>query len=237
MNNVYTFVSCSGAKYASACSMRPYMGISERKEREREEMRGKILQAAAFLFVRDGFEKTTIRSIAAHIEYSPGTIYLYFKDKAEIMSALFGTLFKDFAQKLRDVSSHADPKHAVLEVGLNYLDFALANPMHYELMFMMDHRQRGAEPAQEPDASDCDSPAGLAADEGFNYLMQSLQAAQQAGRNLRFDLHTSTLTAWAGVHGVVSLYLRGFLDAYPEELRKQVMRNTIQSLEGAIFQD
>ena len=52
------------------------MGISERKEREKQEMRRKILDAAFEMFVEVGYERTSIRAIAEKIEYSPATIYL-----------------------------------------------------------------------------------------------------------------------------------------------------------------
>ena len=57
------------------------MGVKERKERDREEMRETILKSAHQLFVDKGFEDVSIRNIAEAIEYSPATIYLYFKDK------------------------------------------------------------------------------------------------------------------------------------------------------------
>ena len=61
------------------------MGVADRKEREKTEMQKRILDAARVLFLEKGFEKTSIRNIADLIEYSPGTIYLYFKDKNEIL--------------------------------------------------------------------------------------------------------------------------------------------------------
>ena len=64
------------------------MTISTRKERQKEELRGKILQAAKELFMKKGFEDTSIRNIAEKIEYSPTTIYLYFKDKDDIFCEL-----------------------------------------------------------------------------------------------------------------------------------------------------
>ena len=60
------------------------MTITTRKERQKEELKGKILQAAKELFMEKGFEDTSIRNIAEKIEYSPTTIYLYFKDKDDI---------------------------------------------------------------------------------------------------------------------------------------------------------
>lgn len=57
------------------------MGILERKEKQREEIRKMILEASMQLFVKEGFENVSIRKIADLIEYSPTTLYIYFKDK------------------------------------------------------------------------------------------------------------------------------------------------------------
>lgn len=61
------------------------MGIKERREREKEELRQKILDAAIELIARDGHEALTIRKLASRIEYSPRTIYLYFADKEALL--------------------------------------------------------------------------------------------------------------------------------------------------------
>ena len=57
------------------------MGINERRERERKEVRKKILEAARGLFVAEGYDAVTMRRIAETIEYSPTAIYVHFKDK------------------------------------------------------------------------------------------------------------------------------------------------------------
>jgi AcrR family transcriptional regulator len=54
------------------------MGITERREREREEIRSKILDAARELFATEGYDRVTMRRIADAIEYSPTTIYNHF---------------------------------------------------------------------------------------------------------------------------------------------------------------
>ena len=51
-------------------------------------MKKLIIDAALRMFVEDGYEKTSIRNIADKIEYSPGTIYLYYKDKDELLYAV-----------------------------------------------------------------------------------------------------------------------------------------------------
>src|SRR5215472_17912678 len=64
------------------------MGVAERKAREKRKLRQQILDAARELFVREGYESVSMRKIAAKIEYSPGSIYTYFKDKGEILDCL-----------------------------------------------------------------------------------------------------------------------------------------------------
>jgi AcrR family transcriptional regulator len=64
------------------------MGIQERKERERERRRQQIIVAAKRVFSDKGFSKATMEDIAKEAELSPGTLYLYFKNKDELYASL-----------------------------------------------------------------------------------------------------------------------------------------------------
>ena len=64
------------------------MGIQERKTRERERRRQKIIVAAKKVFSQKGFNKATMDDIAGEAELSPGTLYLYFKNKEELYASL-----------------------------------------------------------------------------------------------------------------------------------------------------
>jgi AcrR family transcriptional regulator len=64
------------------------MGIQERKERERERRRQQIMVAAKRVFAARGFSRSTMEDIAAEAELSPGTLYLYFKNKDELYASL-----------------------------------------------------------------------------------------------------------------------------------------------------
>jgi AcrR family transcriptional regulator len=64
------------------------MGIRERKERERERRRQQIMVAAKRVFTEKGFSKATMEDIAKEAELSPGTLYLYFKNKDELYASL-----------------------------------------------------------------------------------------------------------------------------------------------------
>ena len=64
------------------------MGIKERKEREKERRRQQIMVAARRVFSNKSFNKATMEDIAREAELSPGTIYLYFKNKEELFASL-----------------------------------------------------------------------------------------------------------------------------------------------------
>ena len=64
------------------------MGIKERKQREKERRRQQIIIAAKRVFSEKGFAKATIDDIASEAELSPGTLYLYFKNKEELYASL-----------------------------------------------------------------------------------------------------------------------------------------------------
>ena len=61
------------------------MGISDRKKREKEQRKTQIIEAAENLFYLKGYSATTMQEIADMAELSKGTLYLYFKNKEELL--------------------------------------------------------------------------------------------------------------------------------------------------------
>lgn len=79
------------------------MGIQERKRREREQRRRQIMRAAHDVFSVKGFTKTTMEDIAREAELSPGTLYLYFKNKDELYASLSVEVLEQLYEKLKRV--------------------------------------------------------------------------------------------------------------------------------------
>src|SRR5690349_17454673 len=104
------------------------MGMKERREREKELVRGKILDAARALFVEVGYDAVTMRKIAAAIEYSPTAIYLHFRDKKSVMQALCDADFLRLAKRFRTIARVVDPIERLRAAGLAYAEFALRHP-------------------------------------------------------------------------------------------------------------
>ncbi|RPH52411.1 MAG: TetR/AcrR family transcriptional regulator [Desulfobacteraceae bacterium] len=81
------------------------MGIQERKEREGERRRQQIIVAARRVFSIKGFNKATMEDIAGEAELSPGTIYLYFKNKDELYASLSLRILQYLLIRLQHVNS------------------------------------------------------------------------------------------------------------------------------------
>src|SRR5215475_8308543 len=112
------------------------MGIAERKGKQKLEIRKQILDASMKLFIEEGFDNVTIRKIADLIEYSPTTVYLYFKDKNEIFYSLHEMGFQKFAMMNQPLTQIANPITRLHKMGETYIDFGLANPEFYDVMFI-----------------------------------------------------------------------------------------------------
>src|SRR5215468_1634410 len=115
------------------------MGPKQRREREKEEVKQKILDAARELFVEHGYEAVSMRKIAERIEYSPTAIYLHFKDKEAVLREICDADFGALAQGFATIARIADPRERLVATGNAYAEFGLTHPNHYRLMFMTPH--------------------------------------------------------------------------------------------------
>ena len=84
------------------------MGIQERKERERERRKQQIIVAAKKVFSEKGFNKATMDDIAGEAELSPGTLYLYFKNKEELYASLSLRILQYLHIRVEHVENSAD---------------------------------------------------------------------------------------------------------------------------------
>ncbi|GAB3966087.1 TetR/AcrR family transcriptional regulator [Spirosoma terrae] len=188
------------------------MGITERKEREREEMRKLILDAAQTLFLANGYEKVSIRNIADTIEYSPATIYLYYKDKNELLYALHQRGFVKMVSEFQSLRSLSDPFERLVEMGRAYIRFAVENPELFDLMFIM------TAPMDKLDKEDW-----VEGDQAFGLLMTIVQECMDAGIFKKHDVQATSMMIWSGIHGYTALFLRKRLGMFPECDRQPIM--------------
>src|SRR5688500_11696001 len=103
------------------------MGTRERRERVKDELRTKILDAARGLFMTDGYDAGSMRKIAEAIEYSPTAIYQHFKDKTALVLALCEADFDQWGRGFAVLKDVADPVERIRQMGRGYIRFAVDN--------------------------------------------------------------------------------------------------------------
>ncbi len=170
------------------------MGIIERREREREEIRTRILDAARELFDSEGYEHVTMRRIAEAIEYSPTTIYNHFEDKDDLVRALCEEDFSRLLQVFHEEEPPANPVEWIRRLARAYARFGLELPNHYRFMFMTAHKKENR---------DCLSPG----DQSFEMLRTAVARAIETGQFRRGDVNTVAQVLWSSLHGVVALLI------------------------------
>lgn len=170
------------------------MGIRERRDRQKTVLRTEIVEAARELFVKHGYESVSMRRIAEKIEYSPTTIYLYFKDKSELISAICEETFARLNKRIEKVvSTAADPVEAIKAGLLAYIDFGLKHPNHYRMVFLMPPEKR---------EKTFEESAGY---QSYQALCKSVQAGMDAGKIAPGDVAAISQALWAAAHGVTAL--------------------------------
>src|ERR1700743_3328505 len=99
---------------------------SRKKRGEGHTRRDEILLAAKKLFLKEGYEATTIRRIADEVGVSAPALYLYFKDKEAIMLALCDQTFGFMLDELAEIDKPgAPPVEKLRHCGEAYVRFAL----------------------------------------------------------------------------------------------------------------
>lgn len=178
------------------------MGTAERRERERESVRTAIVEATRDILSENGLGGLSMRAIADRIEYSPATIYLYFKDKDELVREVvleaFETLTAYMRREVEALGETAGAGEQYSAMGRAYARFALDNTAYFRVMFELP-------PVPHMECPEPDAPGGL---EG---VTATVQRAMDEGSIDAEDARRTAVLGWGLVHGLTSLYLTGRL--------------------------
>ena len=198
------------------------MGTKERKQRDKKDMTDSVLDAAMKLFLSQGYKNVTLRKIADEIEYSPATIYLYFKDKEEILLALQTRAFEKFYTAQKSVQNIEDPVQRLMAHGEVYIKFAIENPEQYDLMFIMEQPL-----IKKPE----EWHTGM---NSYDLLRQNVKECTDRGL-LKFDNYeAASFALWAFVHGIASILIkRGMM--VPDEYKDSMINGAFEFLRQSMY--
>ena len=203
-----------------------YMSIAERRKADKKKMQALILKAAMKLFHKEGFKKVTIRSIAKKIEYSPATLYLYYKDKNEILYSLQVLGFEKLHKNQQEVFGIKDPLERLRAFGRIYISFALENPEYYDLMFIMRGPAKKIKEKQDWEASL----------RSYELLKGTVKDCMEHGYLKKSDLDSATFAFWSYVHGMASLIIRERCIMFPNEKLPAIIEGATHFLTESIFE-
>jgi len=120
----------------------PRPATASRREREKQQRRASILAAAERVFAQHGFHGSSIDKIAAEAQYAAGTIYLYFKDKDALYSALFTSKLSEMVDQVEQAAtSGTDPLECLHNAIRAQFGFNERNREFFELV----HHHRPAD--------------------------------------------------------------------------------------------
>ncbi len=192
------------------------MELPQKKKRKERDLAAEILNAARSLFVKEGYENTSMRKIAARVGISPTTIYLYYKDKAEIMHTIHQIGFRMLAYDFKTLSHVKDPFERLKAMGRCYIAFALEKPDFYEIMFILE------EPLKHILNISREDPRWQEGEEAFNTLVEVVKACQMNGYFQGYDLDVLAVMIWANMHGLCALNVYGHLNLAVEKLEDDI---------------
>ncbi|NUW39200.1 TetR/AcrR family transcriptional regulator [Nonomuraea rhodomycinica] len=178
----------------------------KRRERERQEMRARLLDAARLIAAEEGWNAVTIRRIAGKLEYSAPILYQHFSSKEDLLVELMTVGFAELAERLRLAAEDA-PGRRLVAMAEAYWTFAFASPELYQAMNGMDGVPFGtAETPRE-------------ARDAFRVFRVALQDIASARGAELADPAGAVDTIWAFLHGSVSLAMAGRIAGGTERAR------------------
>ena len=163
------------------------------------ELRPALLACARSLLEEDGFEALSLRAVARRAGVSRQAPYHHFADKQALLAAVAAEGFRELAETSRArMRSAAAGRERLNASGIAYVTFAAANPALFQLMF-----------GGGGDGFRTDPDLMAARAESFAVLTGAMEELASPGGAP--PAHAA-LKAWALVHGLADLVIRGVVD-------------------------
>jgi AcrR family transcriptional regulator len=161
------------------------------------DLRSAILDASLALIEQEGVGALSMREVARRLGVTHQAPYHHFEGRGAILQAIVDEGFTRLWQALdRAVKPGRPALENLTASGHAYVEFALAHPGHFRVMFRPEL------------LSDQERPPGAVPD-GFAILVECVKACQREGHVAEGDPMPIVLLAWSAVHGIASLSLDG----------------------------
>ncbi len=202
------------------------MGIRERKKRESEDLRQKIMTAAAEILAEDGYKGLSVRKIAARIEYSPALIYHYFQDKSEIVSRIVAEGYGRILERLGASRIFPeDPVKTIFMTAKSYSDLVLENQNLFRAILLNDVGKAAARVRMLDE--------GISKKrESVSILSDMIGSYVKSGKFRKVDVELTVLVMWSALHGLLTRLILepGVSPARREKLLRHLIEVLVKGL-------
>jgi len=185
------------------------MSTSQRESYHHGNLRPALLAQARALLDEGGPEALSLREAARRAGVSATATYRHFQDKEALLAAVAAEGFREFAAALTTPLRAGQPFAAM---GRAYVEFALAHPGLFRLIFSPLMRERERYPELK-----------IASNLAFDALRGATALAKGGSAS---DIESTAIAAWSMVHGLAHLLLDGVL---PMERASQCLEAILQT--------
>jgi AcrR family transcriptional regulator len=162
-------------------------------------LRERLLACTTAIIRKDGLAFVSLRAVARRARVSHGAPAYHFRSKAGLLGAYAQQGYERLTAKVERALKgvEGDPAAELRAVGCAYVEFAIANPEHFAIMFRDELHEQG------------DAALAAAANRALATLRDTLKRV--ASRKLidAGDFDTALAASWAIAHGLASLWLAG----------------------------
>jgi AcrR family transcriptional regulator len=160
------------------------------------QFRQRLCDLALKAFAEQGVEGMSLRGLAAAAGCSRTTPYRYFKNKADILAAVRQSEFQRMADETEQVArSESDPDKRLVALARSYLNFAMETPDAYRVMYSVNQQDEQRYPELVKQINRAQQP-----------MITAVHEAIEKG-SIHGDPINIVHVLWAGLHGIISLYL------------------------------
>ena len=164
------------------------------------DLRNNLIEAAITLINEKGISDLSLRQLARQVGVSHNAPYRHFETKEALLMAVAEEGFTSLSLALKKAkeASAPDSREQLKRLGVAYVNFALAHPAHYRVMFG-NYRHD----------DNCDQSSGLAsvAEQSFMVLVSVIREGQETGVFREGETLNLARIAWSLVHGQAMLAL------------------------------
>ena len=181
-----------------------------------------LLEAAERVVAAEGHAQLSMRRLARDVGLSPMAAYRHFPGRSQLLDAVAEAGFHRLESALGARDTAATPRARIEALLGAYLDFALAEPHLFELLFLT--KRQGIRRFPE----DFERQRSRS----FRMLQEDVEACMDAGILRRDDSLETSLAIWSLGHGLVSLQRVGRFGDDPGPFRALFQRSLRRLLDG-----